>query len=49
MTNKKFEHLATLCDCLAKNASTPEQRENLLVWPRGGDGGPAAKEEVNPI
>ena len=30
MTNKKFEHLATLCDCLAKNASTPEQRENLI-------------------
>jgi hypothetical protein len=27
---RKFEHLAGLCDCLAQNASTPEQRESLL-------------------
>ncbi|MGA8436456.1 MAG: hypothetical protein WB713_17070, partial [Methyloceanibacter sp.] len=26
----KFEHLAGLCDSLAQNASTPEQRESLL-------------------
>ena len=27
---RKFEHLAGLCDSLAQNASTPEQRESLL-------------------
>jgi hypothetical protein len=27
---RKFEHLAGLCDCLAQNASTAEQRESLL-------------------
>ena len=27
---RKFEHLAGLCDSLAQNASTPEQRESFL-------------------
>ena len=27
---RKFEHLAGLCDFLAQNASTPEQRESFL-------------------
>ena len=31
MTNEKFENLARLCDTLAKNASTPRQRENLMT------------------
>ena len=30
MTNQKFERLARLCDFLAQNASTPEQRERLI-------------------
>jgi hypothetical protein len=27
---RKYEHLAGVCDALAQNASTPEQRESLL-------------------
>ena len=27
---RKFEHLAGLCNSLAQNASTPEQRESFL-------------------
>ena len=28
---RKFEHLAGLCDSLAQSASTPEQRETAQV------------------
>jgi hypothetical protein len=31
MTNEKLENLARLCDSLAQNASTPQQRENLMT------------------
>ena len=27
---RKYEHLAGVCDALAQSASTPEQREHLL-------------------
>ena len=27
---RKYEHLASVCDSLAQNASAPEEREHLL-------------------
>ena len=33
---RKYEHLASVCDSLAQSASAPEEREHLLDLPTSG-------------